>query len=120
MIWPFIEPEMKRALVGSLLVSISGAPLGVILVLRRMSLMGDVIAHAILPGTAAGFIVAGLSMSAMSLGGLIAGLIVALVAGLATRFTAMREDASLASFYLLSVAVGILMLSLHGSAQDLE
>jgi zinc/manganese transport system permease protein len=114
------DPAMKRAIVGAILVSMSGAPLGVLLVLRRMSLMGDVIAHAILPGTAAGFILAGLSMPAMSLGGLIAGLTVALVAGLATRFTAIKEDASLATFYLLAVALGIWMLSLHGTPQDLE
>jgi zinc/manganese transport system permease protein len=117
---PFADPALKPALAGALLVSLSGAPLGVMLVLRRMSLMGDVIAHAILPGTAAGFIMAGMSFPAMSLGGLIAGLIVAFVASLATRFTSMREDASLATFYLLAVAVGILMLALHGSAQDLE
>ena len=63
-----IDPSMKRALVGALLVSFSGAPLGVLLVLRRMSLMGDVIAHAILPGTAAGFIVALRFVIAMSIG----------------------------------------------------
>src|ERR1700761_1931875 len=120
MIWPFIEPEMKRALVGSLLVSPSAAPLGVMLVLRCMSLMGDVIAHALLPGTAAGFIIAGMSFAAMSIGGLIAGLIVALAAGLATRFSAIREDASLVCAYLIAVAIGILLLTLHGSAQDLE
>lgn len=114
------DPAMKRALVGAALITISGAPLGVLLVLRRLSLMGDIIAHAILPGTAAGFIMAGMSFPAMSLGGLIAGLAVALFAGLASRFTAMREDASLASFYLLFVALGILMLALHGSAEDLE
>jgi zinc/manganese transport system permease protein len=114
------DPAMKRALVAACLVSLSGAPLGVMLVLRRMSLMGDVIAHAILPGTAAGFILAGMSFTAMGIGGLIAGLLVAFAAGLATRFTAIREDANLASFYLISVAVGILMLALHGSAQDLE
>jgi zinc/manganese transport system permease protein len=116
----FADPTLKRALAGAVLVSLSGAPLGVMLVLRRMSLMGDVIAHAILPGTAAGFIVAGMSVSAMSLGGLIAGLIVALVASLATRFTSLREDASLATFYLIAVAIGIIMLAMHGSAQDLE
>lgn len=116
----FADPAMKHALAGAILVSLSGVPLGVMLVLRRMSLMGDVIAHAILPGTAAGFILAGMSVPAMSLGGLIAGLLVALAAGLASRFTAIREDASLASFYLLSVALGVLLLALHGSAQDLE
>src|SRR5580698_9793288 len=112
-----IDPTMKHALAGAVLLSLGGAPLGVMLVLPRMSLMGDVIAHAILPGTAAGFIMAGMSFSAMSLGGLIAGLAVALAAGLATRFTSIREDANLASFYLLSVAFGILLLALHGSAQ---
>ena len=118
---PFLlEPNLKRALVGAILVSLSGAPLGMMLVLRRMSLMGDVIAHAILPGTAAGFLLAGASMGAMSLGGLIAGLLVALLAALATRFTTIREDANLATFYLLAVALGILMLSLHGSTEDLE
>jgi zinc/manganese transport system permease protein len=120
MLGPFADPAMKRALAGALLVSLSGAPLGVILVLRRMSLMGDVIAHAILPGTAAGFIMAGMSFPAMSIGGLVAGLSVALFAGLATRFTALREDASLVSAYLIAVAIGILLLALHGSAQDLE
>src|SRR5580658_10372174 len=112
MICPFADPAMKRALIAAILVSVSGAPLGVMLVLRRMSLMGDVIAHAILPGTAAGFLVAGMSFTAMSFGGL--------MAGLATRFTSIREDANLASFYLISVALGIGLLATHGSAQDLE
>ena len=120
MILPPFDVTLKHALVATLLVSLSGAPLGVFLVLRRMSLMGDVIAHAILPGTAAGFILAGASMGAMSLGGLVAGFLVAILASLATHFTKIREDANLATFYLVAVALGILMLSLHGSAQDLE
>ena len=120
MICPFLDPAIKRALAGAILVTLGGAPLGVMLVLRRMSLMGDVIAHAILPGTAAGFILAGLSVPAMSAGGLVAGLAVAFLAGLASRFTSIREDASLAAFYLLAVALGILMIAMHGSAQDLE
>ncbi len=115
-----IDPTTKRAIAGAVLAAVGSAPLGVMLVLRRMSLMGDIIAHAILPGTAAGFIVAGMSMAAMSFGGLVAGLLVALVAGLATRFTSVREDASLASFYILSVAVGVLMMALYGSAEELE
>ena len=114
------DPGFRHAVVAALLASISGAPLGVMLVLRRMSLMGDVMAHAILPGIAAGFIMAGLSIPAMSLGGLIAGLSVALIAGVVTRVTALKEDASLAAFYLIAVALGVLMIALHGSAQDLE
>ncbi len=110
---------MRRALAGCLLVAMGGAPLGVLLVLRRMSLMGDAMAHAILPGIALGFILCGLSVPAMSLGGLLAGLLVVCLTGLATRYTALREDAGLAAFYLMALAAGVLLVSVHGSALDL-
>ena len=87
--------------------------------LRRMSLTGDAMAHAILPGAAVGFLVAGLSLPAMTLGGLVAGLAVALLAGLVSRTTVLREDATLASFYLISLAAGVLIVSLRGSNVDL-
>ncbi|WP_456307312.1 metal ABC transporter permease [Paeniroseomonas aquatica] len=62
-------------------------PLGVFLMLRRMSLTADVLAHGILPGVAAGFLVAGLSLPAMAFGGLVAGLLVAVGAGALSRAT---------------------------------
>jgi zinc/manganese transport system permease protein len=114
------DPAMQRALMGAIFVSLGSAPLGVFLVLRRMSLMGDVMAHAILPGVAAAFILFGMSIPAMSIAGLAAGLSVALLAGLVSRVTALREDASLAAFYLMAVAAGVLLIALHGNSQDLE
>jgi zinc/manganese transport system permease protein len=117
---PFVEfGFMRRALVGCLALSISAPPIGVFLMLRRMSLMTDAMSHAILPGAAAGFLVAGLSLPAMTLGGLVAGLAVALLAGFVTRQTAIKEDASLAAFYLISLAGGVLLVSLRGSQIDL-
>lgn len=125
MIWdalagPFAEfGFMRRALVGCLAISVSAAPVGVFLMLRRMSLTGDAMAHAILPGAAVGYLVAGLSLGAMTIGGLIAGLVVALLAGAVTRVTALREDASLAAFYLVALAAGVLIVSIRGSNVDL-
>jgi zinc/manganese transport system permease protein len=117
---PFLDYEfMRRALVGALALAISGAPLGVFLILRRMSLAGDALSHAVLPGAAVGYLVAGLSLPAMTLGGLIAGLVVALATGAASRFTTLREDASLAAFYLVSLALGVTLVSLRGSSVDL-
>ncbi len=117
---PFVEfGFMRRALVGCLALSLSAPPIGVFLMLRRMSLMSEAMSHAILPGAAAGFLVAGLSLPAMTLGGLAAGLAVALAAGLVTRSTVIREDASLAAFYLISLAAGVLLVSLRGSQIDL-
>jgi zinc/manganese transport system permease protein len=110
---------MQRALGGSLLLSLSACPVGVFLMLRRMSLAGDAMAHAILPGAAAGFVLFGLELLPMTLGGLIAGLIVAILAGAVSRLTLQREDASLAAFYLISLALGVLLVSLRGSSVDL-
>ncbi|HEX4171678.1 MAG TPA: metal ABC transporter permease, partial [Acetobacteraceae bacterium] len=56
---------------------------------------------------------------AMGLGGLVAGLAVALLSGLVSRTTLLREDASFATFYLTSLAAGVLIVSLRGSNIDL-
>lgn len=125
MIWDlFIAPFadfgfMQRALVGAVVLSISAAPVGVFLMFRRMSLAGDAMAHAILPGAAAGFFVSGLAILPMTIGGFVAGLLVALLAGLVSRFTIQREDTSLAAFYLISLALGVLLVSQRGSNVDL-
>lgn len=108
---PFSFGFMRRALVGCLALSLAGPPLGVFLVLRRMSLMSDVLQHGILPGIAAGFIVAGLSVPAMGLGGFLAGLTVALLAGWLARATGGREDSQLAGVYLIALALGVAMVS---------
>lgn len=119
-IGPFAEFDfMRRALVGIAALSVSGAPIGVFLMLRRMSLTGDAMAHAILPGAAIGYLVAGFSLPAMTIGGLVAGFAVALAAGAVARLTVMKEDASLAAFYLISLALGVTIVSLRGSAVDL-
>lgn len=117
---PFIEfGFMKRALVACFGLALGCAPIGVLLLLRRMSLIGDAMSHAILPGAAVGYIVAGLSLGAMSLGGFAAGIAVALLAGAITRWTPLREDASFAAFYLISLAAGVLIVSTGGSSVDL-
>lgn len=125
MIWealvqPFVEfAFMRRALVGSLAVALAAAPVGVFLTLRRMSMTGDAIAHAVLPGVATAYLLAGLSIYAMTLGGLVTGLAVAGLAGVASRATVQHEDASLASFHLLALALGVVIVSLGGSRVDL-
>jgi zinc/manganese transport system permease protein len=110
---------MQRALAGSLMLSLSSCPVGVFLMLRRMSLTGDAMAHAILPGAAAGFLLYGLEIIPMTIGGLIAGVVVALGSGAVSRFTVQKEDASMAAFYLISLALGVLIVSLKGSSVDL-
>ncbi|WP_372882397.1 metal ABC transporter permease [Psychromonas sp.] len=120
----FIEPFsdfsfMQRALWGCIVLSISATPIGVFLTLRKMSLTGDAMAHAILPGAAIGFLVAGVSITAMTIGGIVAGCLVAILAGVVARHSNAEEDSSLAAFYLLSLATGVLIISAKGSNMDL-
>src|SRR3569832_964454 len=120
LIGPFTEFEfMRRALAAEIALSLAGAPSGVFLMLRRMSLVGDAMAHAILPGAAVGFLLSGLNLFAMTTGGLVAGFAVALLAGLGARSTGVKEDASLATFYLASLALGVTIVSVKGTNIDL-
>jgi zinc/manganese transport system permease protein len=117
---PFTEFEfMRRALAAIIALSLGGAPIGVFLMLRRMSLVGDAMAHAILPGAAVGFLLSGLNLFAMLTGGLIAGFLVAILAGVVSRSTGLKEDASLATFYLASLALGVSIVSVKGTNIDL-
>lgn len=117
---PFQEfAFMRHALVACLALAIGCAPVGMLLVLRRMSLMGDALSHAVLPGAAIGFLVSGLSLYAMTIGGILVGLSVALLAGAITRVTTLREDANFAALYLISLAAGVLIISMRGTSIDL-
>ena len=117
---PFAEfAFMRRALVATLALALSAAPLGVFLTLRRMSLLGDALSHAVLPGVAIGFMVSGLSLTAMAIGGVLAGMLVAGVAGAVSRFTTLKEDASLAAIYLVALALGVTLIAGHGTQLDL-
>jgi len=117
---PFLEHAfMQRSLIGVLLLALSACPLGVFLMLRRMSLTGDAMSHAILPGVALGFLFFGLELIPMTIGGLLIGWLVAVAAGAVSRLTSQKEDASLAAFYLISLAAGVTIISMRGSSVDL-
>ena len=102
---------MRRALFGCLMISLTAPVIGMLLVYRRMSLTGDAMSHAILPGVAVGYLIGGLSVSSMTIGGLIAGVTVIILSGFASKASKTAEDASLASFYLISLAAHSLRLA---------
>src|SRR4051794_41924664 len=105
LIAPFTEFEfMRRALAAAVALALGGAPIGVFLMLRRMSLVGDAMAHAILPGAAIGFLLSGLNLFAMTTGGLIAGFAVALLAGGGARPPPPEKEAAPGPLFLFSLA----------------
>ncbi len=116
---PLIDENLHRPLVAMLVLALGAAPVGVFLMLRRMSLMGDAMSHALLPGVAVAVAIAGLDIFAMTIGGIAAGLVVALLAGLVARTTQLKEDASLAAFFLISLALGLVILSAIGRDEEI-
>jgi zinc/manganese transport system permease protein len=111
---PLADTTVRHSLAAIFALALSAGPIGVFLMLRRMSLIGDAMSHAILPGVAIAFLAAGLNVFAMTLGGLVAGLLIAVLAGVVSRATALHEDASLAVFLLVSLAFGVVIVTVNG------
>ncbi len=108
---------MRAALVACLALALANGAVGTLLLLRRMSLDGDVLGHAVMPGAAVGFLYAGPSPAWLSLGGLASGSAVAALAGLITGGRA-RRDAGLVAFYLVALSLGVLLVAWRGSNVD--
>jgi zinc/manganese transport system permease protein len=108
---------MRAALVACVALALANGAVGTLLVLRRMSLDGDVLGHAVMPGAAVGFLYAGPTPAWLSLGGLASGFAVAALAGLITSERA-RRDAGLVAFYLVALSLGVLLVAWRGSNVD--
>jgi len=109
---------MRAALVACFALALANGAVGTLLVLRRMSLDGDVLGHAVMPGAAIGFLYAGPSPTWLSLGGLASGLAVAALAGMIPR-DRTRQDAGLVAFYLVALSLGVLLVAWRGSNVDI-
>ncbi len=106
----FRDPSVRYAVAGSILLGISCGILGSFIVVRKMSLFGDALSHAVLPGVALGFM---WNMSkdpvAIFIGATLAGLLGAAVVHWVKESTRLKEDTALglvlASFYAVGVAL---------------
>jgi zinc/manganese transport system permease protein len=108
---------MRSALVACLALALANGVVGTLLVLRRMSLDGNVLGHAVMPGAAVGFLYAGASPGWLSLGGLASGLAVAALAGMLTGGRTVR-DAGLVAFYLVALSLGVVLVAWRGGNVD--
>ena len=105
---------MRAALVACLALALANGTVGTLVILRRASLDGDVLGHAVMPGAAIGFLYAGPSPVWLSLGGLASGFAVAALAGLLASDRA-RRDVGLVAFYLIALSLGVLLVAWRGS-----
>ena len=94
---------------------------GTFLVLRRMSLMGDAISHAVLPGLAAAFLLTGSRASLpMFIGAALVGLLTALFTQALARHGAVEESAAMGVVFTSLFALGLLMVVRAADTVDLD
>ncbi len=113
------NPDFWRAALSLSVLGASTALLGCVLVVRRLALLGDVLAHAMLPGVGVAWLLMGVSVPALLCGGLIAGLVTAIGSGLISRFTRVKEDAAFAAMFATMFAAGLVLADLGGGSEAL-
>lgn len=100
---------------------VSCGVLGCFLVLRRMSLLGDAISHAILPGLALAFIITqSRAPGPMIAGAMIVGVLTALLSGGLSRWGKVPEDASMGVVFTTLFALGVLLITLAARDVDID
>lgn len=110
---------MRYALAACVILSFGCAPLGIFLSHKRMILAGDALSHSILPGVAIAFVIYGMSLWNMVIGGFIAGSVIVLLASIISRTTNLKDDTSIGGLYIIALALGVVIISLKGSDEEL-
>lgn len=108
-------------LVTASLVAISCSLVGVFLILRRMSLIGDAISHSVLLGIVLAYLITGSrSMVAMMIGATLIGLITAWLSSAVHRLGNLQADASIGIIFTWFFAMGVILISLYAGQVDLD
>ena len=116
LIEPATHDFMQRAIFAAMLVGVVNGIIGCFVVVRGMAFFGDALAHSILPGVAAAYVMAGPGADvALFLGALFAGVFSALGVGWLTRKEQLKEDTALGIVFVAMFALGIAMISDYGS-----
>lgn len=123
----FIEPWERYAsaywpiLAMAFFVTAACGLIGNYLVLRRISLVGDAISHSVLPGIAIAFILTNSKSEVpMFIGALVAGVMTTLIIEILHSRTRIKQDAAIGITFSTMFAIGVILISLHGSHTDLD
>jgi ABC-type Mn2+/Zn2+ transport system permease subunit len=108
---PFRHEFMQRALFGCALIGFTNGTLSCFIVLRRLALMSDAMAHSLLPGVAVALLLFGLAPASLFFGALVAALLVALGVQIISNSSRVKEDTSLGLLFACSFSLGLVLLS---------
>lgn len=107
----FQDPWAQRALIASCLVGLMCGVLGCFIVLRNMALIGDALAHAILPGVVFAFVVVGQSVLAFFTGAVLAGLVTAIAITWIQHNVRTKNDAAIGIVFTAMFSIGVMGIS---------
>jgi manganese/zinc/iron transport system permease protein len=108
----FSDPNIRYVVIGSMLLTASSAIVGTFTFLNKRSLIGDAIAHAVLPGICLGFIVAGTKNPlVLIVGAFITGWLSLVVVEYISTKTRIKEDTAIGLVLSVFFGIGILMLT---------
>jgi ABC-type Mn2+/Zn2+ transport system permease subunit len=104
---PLSYAFMQRGLLAALMIGVLCAVIGCYVVLRSMAFLGDAMAHAVLPGIAIAYLLA----VNLTIGAMVAAVIVALGIGFLTRQGAVKEDTAIGIVFTAALALGVALIS---------
>lgn len=107
---------LQTALITSVIVGIMSGIIGSFIILRGMSLMGDAISHAVLPGIAIAYML-GINLL---LGASLFGILAALLIGFVASHSKLKNDTAIGIVFSAFYALGFILISMAESATNLH
>jgi ABC-type Mn2+/Zn2+ transport system permease subunit len=108
---PFRHEFMQRALFGCALIGFTNGALSAFIVIRRLALMADAMAHSLLPGVAVALLLFGLAPGTLFVGALVAALLVAFGTQIISNSSRIKEDTALGLLFACSFSLGLVLIS---------
>jgi ABC-type Mn2+/Zn2+ transport system permease subunit len=108
---PFRHEFMQRALFGCALIGFTNGALSAFIVIRRLALMADAMAHSLLPGVAVALLLFGLAPGTLFVGALLAALLVAFGTQIISNSSRVKEDTALGLLFACAFSLGLVLIS---------
>ena len=103
------------------IIAINSSLLGSFLVLRKMSLIGDALSHAVLPGIVIAFLITGeINSFWMLIGASVFGIFAIFLIDWLNRFAGFGKDSSIGIIYTLLFAIGIILITSKAKNSDID
>jgi ABC-type Mn2+/Zn2+ transport system permease subunit/Mn-dependent DtxR family transcriptional regulator len=119
--------HMIRPLIVGTLVAIVCSVVGCFIILRKMSFLADAIAHSMLAGVIAGYLIIKIlfgqqdpHLGAMLVGAILAGVATVAMVGLVTRFSRVKQDTAIGIMYTGIFAIGAFAISIRSIGQHIK